>query len=129
MQPRSNRMQAEAETLPKETLPTLPEPGIHLGVPFADYLRWPFLSQSTLKEGRNSMAHLKARLDGQRSITVTDDMVLGSALHCAFLEPELMLQKVAVWDGDARRGKAWDEFCEENAGCFLLTRNMHTKLV
>lgn len=117
----------QAETVP---LPVLPAPGIHLDVPFSEYLRWPLLSQSTLKEGRNSMAHLKARLDGERHKAPTDDMVLGSALHTCFLEPELASQRIAVWESDGpRRGKAWDEFCLDNPGRFLLTKDMSKKLI
>lgn len=106
-----------------------PTPGIYCNVAFADYLRWPLMSQTTLKEGRTSMAHLKARLDGERVIEPTDDMLLGSALHCAFLEPELMPTKVILWDGGTRRGKEWDAFKAAHTGKVILTETMHEKLV
>lgn len=101
----------------------------HHDIRFADYLRWPYLSQSTLKEGRLSMAHLKAALDGERVKVPTDDMLLGSALHCAFLEPELMLDQVVKWSGKRRFGKEWDEFAAENATKIILTDDMHARLI
>lgn len=106
-----------------------PAPGIYPDVPFEDYLRWPHISQSTLKEGRASMAHLKAAIDGERHKVATDDMILGSALHTAFLEPELAAAHIARWDGGARRGKAWEEFKAEHAGKSILTLDAHARLV
>lgn len=102
-----------------------PAPGIYYGVPFEDYLRWPLLSQTTLKAGRRSMKHLRHALD--EKIEPTDDMTLGSALHTAFLEPELMLDRIAVWR-DRRAGKAWDDFCAENESRIILTANQHDRL-
>lgn len=102
--------------------------GLHFNVPFADYLRWPIMSQSSLKEGRNSMAHLAAAVDGERVKVPTDDMVLGSAMHLCFLEPDQAFSRIATWDGAVRRGKVWDAFCESNAGKLLLTVNQSEKL-
>ena len=99
-------------------------------VSFESYLQLPALSQSTLKAGRKSMAHLKAALDGQRVIVPSDAMNLGSALHCAFLEPELLPAKVALWpDGKVRRGKEWDAFNEAHTGKIILTEKMHHNFV
>ena len=106
-----------------------PAPGLHPNVPLATYLRWPLLSQSTLKEMRNSPAHLRAALDGERVKNVTDDMALGSALHTCFLEPEHMLTRVVRWDGGTRRGKAWDEFSAEHAERIILTPGYYESLV
>lgn len=102
--------------------------GLHLRVPFADYLRWPFYSQSILKEGRKSMAHLRAAFEGERQKEPTDDMLLGSALHCAFLEPEEKVDRVAVWRNGARRGSAWEAFKLEHAARIILTENQDEKL-
>jgi hypothetical protein len=106
-----------------------PCPGIHLNVPFETYLQWPVLSQTTLKAGRKSMAHLKAAVDGERVIEPTDDMVLGSALHTVFLEPEMAITRVVCWDGGARRGSMWKEFQDEHAGKIILTEGQHAKLI
>ena len=102
---------------------------IDYDVPFETYLHRPELSRSTLKEGRNSMAHLKAAWDGERKKIPTDDMILGSALHTAFLEPELVSSKVIVWDGGTRRGKEWEAFKAENASRYILTANQNTALI
>jgi len=97
-------------------------------VPFDDYLHWEIVSTSVLKEGRKSMAHMKAMFDGTREIIVTDDMDLGSALHCAFLEPELMPEKVVLWEGKRRAGKEWDAFKGEHSDKVILTPGYYEKL-
>jgi exodeoxyribonuclease VIII len=102
--------------------------GLHLDVPFEEYLRWPIMSQSTLKEGRRSMAHLKANMDGERKMVPTDNMLIGSALHCCFLEPDQAEKRVITWTGGARRGKEWLAFKEEHASKIILTENMGDKL-
>ncbi len=111
------------------TLATSIEDGIYYDIPFDEYLLWPVLSQSTLKEGRESMAHLKAAIDGERVKEVTDDMALGTAMHTAFLEPELAAGKTVLWKGGTRRGGAWDEFEAEHAGKVILTPVMNTQLI
>ncbi len=98
-------------------------------VDFTEYLRWPELSQSTLKRGRDSMAHLRAAWDDELVMEPTDDMVLGSALHTTFLEPEHAATRIAVWANGVRRGAAWDGFCMEHAGKYILTSNQHVRLV
>lgn len=109
------------------TSPT--ENGIYFDIRFADYLKWPFPSQSTLKEGRASPAHVKAAMDRERVKVPTDEMLLGSALHVAFLEPEKLLDSVVKWEGKARRGKEWDAFKDANANKIILTEAMNAKLI
>lgn len=104
-------------------------PGIYPGIPFIDYLAWRIMSQSVLKAGGESMAHLKAAWDRDRIKVPTDAMMLGSALHCAFLEPELMPSKVVRWEGGTRRGKAWDGFRADHPDQIILTPPMHDKLI
>lgn len=107
-----------------------PPDGKHLDVPFPVYLNWPLPSQSTLKAGRASGAHMKAALDREVVKIPTDAMLVGSALHCCFLEPERMIERVVLWQGyttakgdhsTARRGKAWDEFKAQHADRIILT--------
>jgi hypothetical protein len=100
-----------------------------LGVLFDLYLQWPELSQSVLKVGRKSMRHLKACWDEEVRTEPTDDMILGSALHTAFLEPELMPDRVVKWTGGTRRGEAWNAFRLEHYDKYILTPVMHEKLV
>lgn len=118
-------------TTTPSTIPT--NPGIYPDVPFDQYLSWPYASQSVLKKGRESAAHMKAAID--EDTTPSDDMLLGSALHCAFLEPELLLDSVAHWDrvtdsGNAkpRKSKEWDEFAGQHKGKLILNTPMYDKL-
>lgn len=105
------------------------KPGIYPNVPFEDYLTWPFWSQSSLKAGQKSMAHAKQMRDDGFSKPPTDFMLLGSALHTAFLEPELLIERVVLWDGARRAGKEWQAFKAENEGRIILTAGLHEKLV
>ena len=62
--------------------------GTYHNLPLADYLRVPMWSQSSLKEAGKSAAHAKAAREGHTRTPPSDAMILGSALHLAFLEPE-----------------------------------------
>ena len=94
---------------------------------FGQYLAQPAMNQSTLKAGRISMAHLKAAID--TPVIPTDAMKFGTALHCAFLEPELFFSKVVQWTGKARRGKEWDTFSETHKCKTILTPGPYNKVV
>lgn len=109
--------------------------GLHLGIDFETYLHWPFYSQSVLKEGRHSPAHLRAAWEGERVKVPTDDMILGTALHTVFLEPDLAAAKIVVWDAIgaggrslARWGKQWNDFRAENFGKIILTEGQRQKV-
>jgi hypothetical protein len=104
------------------------KPGLFPGVPFADYLKWPIPSQSTLKHGRESMAHLKAAMDGERFIEPTDDMILGTALHTAYLEPSEAEERISVWAGGRRYGKEWTLFREANKDKIIITESQEYQL-
>lgn len=117
------------EVLREADAEAIPFDGIHFDIPFETYLRWDLPSQSVLKEGRNSMAHLRAALAGERKKIITDDMTLGTALHTAFLEPALMLDHVVKWEGGTRRGKEWDAFEAKHAGKAILTPAYHDHLI
>ena len=104
------------------------KPGLFPGVPFADYLQWPIPSQSTLKHGRESMSHLKSAMDGERFIEPTDDMILGTALHTAYLEPDEAAERIAVWAGGRRYGKEWTLFREANRDRIIITESQKYQL-
>lgn len=67
-----------------------PGVGIHYDVPEAIYhaLGRQFASNSRLSQLMRSPAHLKAYLDGARDDDSTDATRMGSAIHCAILEPD-----------------------------------------
>ena len=96
-------------------------------LPLADYLAWPLWSQSSLKEAAKSALHAKAARDASVR-PPTDAMVLGSALHLAFLEPERAEGKVVVWLGKARRGQAWWDFQVANHDKIILTMDQYDRL-
>ena len=48
---------------------------------------------------------------------------LGRATHSAILEPESFATEYVVYPGKVRRGKAWEEFQEENGWCEIITAN------
>jgi len=45
----------------------------------------------------------------------------GSYLHCAILEPHLLDEEFAVYDGAMKRGKKFEQFAEENEGKTIIT--------
>lgn len=106
------------------------DPGLHLDVPFERYLQLPRYSQTILKNGLKSMAHLRAVFLRQTAMIPTDDMVLGSALHVAFLEPHLVASRLVVWDGPRRAGKEWETFksFHQAQGKIILTVNQQAHL-
>jgi hypothetical protein len=107
---------------------TAPAPGIYENIPFEDYLAWEPMSQTPLKNGLESMSHLKASKDGERVMKITDGMTLGSGLHAAFLEPNIAKDKIVEWTGSARRGKVWEAFKADHKSDIVLTPGMYSKL-
>lgn len=92
------------------------EPGIHRDVPFADYARWPFINPSAAKHGRRSMLHFRCAADTVPPKPPTDAMVLGTATHCAIMEPDDFPRRFVLWEGARRAGAAWDAFVDANVG-------------
>ena len=84
-----------------------PAPGVYPGVPFDEYRSWDAASQSMLKPGRKSMAHLRHAQKFPPDATAA--MRLGSFLHSFCLEPETLLSRYVVAPGVDRRTKAGKE--------------------
>ena len=51
----------------------------------------------------------------------TQAMEFGRAFHLAILEPQVFSEQVVIYNGKTKRGKAWDEFCQENEGKTIIT--------
>lgn len=64
-------------------------------VPFEDYKSIKKMNASTLVHGLKSMRRLKRYLDGEQT-SESDAMRLGTAIHCAVLEPEKFALQYAV---------------------------------
>jgi len=77
---------------------------------FAEYLAHEGLSRGRIvSEIQNSSC--KARYDAQHGTETTDPMRLGSAAHCAVLEPDRFLEEYTTFSG-RRAGKAWTAHLE-----------------
>lgn len=50
---------------------------------------------------------------------------LGTLFHTLFLEPHKFDDEYAIWDGKARRGKAWEEFKDIHHGKTIVTASEH----
>ena len=104
------------------------KPGIYRNVDFPAYLKWDCPSHSVLKAGRESAMHMKAAIESPVTVA-SDEMLLGSALHTCFLEPEYMSTRVVEWTGARRYGAIWDDFCETHEGKIILTTGLYDRLV
>jgi hypothetical protein len=89
-----------AEAQPGGSMSTIdlanPQPGIYPGVSFAYYVKIPAMNFSTLAWAGDSMAHLRAAIDGVLVREDSDDMEWGRALHCRLLEPERYPEAVLI---------------------------------
>lgn len=103
-------------------------PGIYRNIPESEYRGWKLPSQTQFKAGRASPAHMRAAMEAGDKAP-TDAMRLGSALHVAFLEPELMPSKVVKWEGGVRKGAEWTDFSLEHASKIILTPAQHEQLI
>lgn len=75
---------------------------------------------STLKHMRRSPRHFLHALRTVGAAEDTRSMLLGRAAHTAILEPDRFLDQYVMFGGESRRGKAWEEFAEQNAGKEIL---------
>jgi len=87
-------------------------------VPEAEYRAIPALNISRLKLLQKSPLHY--HYETQHPSEPTPAMVLGTATHCAVLEPERFCRDYVAWCAKTsagrtapRTGKAWDEFVRE----------------
>jgi hypothetical protein len=102
-----------------------PRPSVRVRVPWSEYRQIPGVSITRLKEMRRSPLHYRHACDHPRSSAA---FTLGTAAHCATLEPHLFADTFAVWDEPTdtgrqrpRRGKDWDAFVADNAGKTIIT--------
>lgn len=96
-------------------------------VPAEDYHASPGVSITRLKELKRSGLHYQYRLANPPA---TRPMSLGTAAHCAVLEPERFSRQFAVWArrGESgslcpRKGQYWEEFKARNPGKQIITED------
>lgn len=101
--------------------PPTPPPKARLTrrLPFAKYLEIDAAHFSTLKVIDKSAKHYAHALRHARRDTPA--LVMGRVLHEMILDPTP--PAVAIYEGAARRGKAWDAFEAEHAGETILKRS------
>lgn len=103
------------------TMPTITQgatPGcFHMDLSSSDYHSLPdSVSCTGLKQLLRSPAHFQAYLNKPYE----DKPNIGTALHCAVLEPEVFEKTYTFYPGD-RRGKAFSAFEENNKGMIILS--------
>lgn len=82
---------------------------------------------SRLKSMGRSPAHYRHALLQPREDTPA--LRNGRANHVAVFEPQRFAGLIAVWEGARRQGKAWDAFCDANAGKDILTKAEYDQLI
>ncbi len=90
-------------------------------MPFAEYQAIDAVNWSTLKHMGASPLHYRHACECGTGDTPA--MLLGRAIHTAVLEPDEFPLRYAVYTGDRRAGKAWEEFRDANAGRDILKAN------
>jgi exodeoxyribonuclease VIII len=91
------------------------------GIPFDLYCALPGVNVSSLKEMHRSPLHYRhAKLNPRAP---SKAMALGTAAHCATLEPDRFAAEFAAWTGGRRAGKEWDAFVAhaESDGLTVIT--------
>ncbi len=78
------------------------------GVDFDVYRAAAGANVSSLKDLARSPLHYRHAKDNPKPATAA--MSLGTAAHCATLEPERFAESFVTWAGGIRRGKEWDAF-------------------
>jgi hypothetical protein len=78
------------------------------GVDFARYCAAAGVNVSSLKEFNRSPLHYRHAKDNPKP--TSSAMALGTAAHCATLEPERFADSFAVWTGGRRAGREWEMF-------------------
>lgn len=96
-------------------------------VPNDEYRALPSLNISALKELQKSPLHYRYARENPKT---SPAMTLGTAAHCATLEPERFCRDYAIWSGrtaagrmSPRTGKAWEAFVADQGGKLILTED------
>jgi len=89
---------------------TVPKPGIYRGVPFNEYLQWPAISASFLKDMEHTPHYAKVKADNPAE--EKDCYTKGRLFHCLALEPEkadaLFIIKPPTYTSEKGEEKSWN---------------------
>lgn len=95
---------------------TTPKPGIYYDIDPIVYRAWRGISPSSAKAALRTAQAYRC----QAVVEITDEIILGSAIHTCVLEPDLFPLRVVIWQGGRRAGKEWDAFEAANANKIIL---------
>jgi hypothetical protein len=95
-------------------------------VTFTDYTEIKAVNWSTAKHMDRSALHYRHAVDSGVTVTETDPMRLGRALHTLIFEPAKFTEQYTVWEA-ARNSNAWKAFAVENAHLTILTASQHER--
>lgn len=94
---------------------------VMFNLPFDSYRKAPGVNISALKVMQQSPLHYRHALANPRPQTAS--LILGTAAHCATLEPHRFASSFAVWTGSRRAGKEWEQFKADAAGLDIITED------
>lgn len=98
---------------------------IHYDLPSEDYFSYKAASNSALKLVRRSPAHHKYREPAEHD---TRAMEIGSAIHCAILEPERFDKYYLIAEADVRTAAEYRGLAKDVGGARVLTRPEHRRI-
>ncbi len=119
-----------------------PDPGIYQGVTFEEYIKWPYVNNSSLTHALRSMAHYRQNLDGP-VVPQSDAMLFGVLSHLGAFEPLRLAECFAVMPDYAaellvdykipRASKLYKEkvaaFTEANSGKTVVDEAVYRRMV
>jgi hypothetical protein len=83
------------------------------------------LSAGLMSRGEVDVLAIRDAFEGadqDRSRASQDGLDRGTLAHLLLLQPELVRDRVAIWNGSQRRGAEWDGFEDENAGKLIVRK-------
>lgn len=99
---------------------------IYEGLPFDEYLKLEAASNSALKLIRQSPAHFKFREPEDYDTRAKE---IGSAIHCALLEPDRFATHYLVAECDVRTAAEYKGLKSDVGGDRVLTRPEHKRII
>lgn len=99
--------------------------GIYTGMPAEEYFAVEAASNSFLKDVRRSPAHAKHKEPEDYD---TRNKEIGSAIHCALLEPDEFKTRYFLCEADKRTDAFYRGMAADHGGAFVLTRPEYKRI-